>query len=66
MVGDEELCRTGGRVMNIGETIAYAIRKECSRYSLVNWCKEWGFTIEQFKRFLDGGIDRFRTEQEEE
>ena len=50
--------------MNVGETIAYAIRKECSRYSLVEWCEGWGFTIEQFKEFLDAGVDGFSMEQE--
>ncbi len=52
--------------MGVGETIAYAIRKECSRYSLIEWCEEWGFTIEQFQEFLDAGVDGFSLEQENE
>lgn len=43
--------------MKTSETIAYAIQKECSRFSLVEWCEEWGFTLEQFKQFLQAGID---------
>lgn len=52
--------------MKVSETIAYAIKKECSRYSLVEWCEEWGFTVEQFKRFLQAGVDGCRIEQEDE
>lgn len=43
----------------MGETIAYAIQKKCSEYSLVEWCKEWGFTIDDFKKFLEGGKKEF-------
>lgn len=34
------------------ETIAYAIRKECQRDSLNDWCEEWGITINEFEEFL--------------
>ena len=35
------------------ETIAYAIRKKCSEYSLIEWCESWGFTIDEFEEFLE-------------
>ena len=38
------------------ETIAYAIRKECQRSSLYDWCESWDITIDEFEvlhlRFL--------------
>lgn len=43
--------------MKVSETIAYAIRKKCSEYSLAQWCETWGFTPEQFGRFLQAGLD---------
>lgn len=52
--------------MKTSETIAYAIQKECSRFSLVEWCEEWGFTLEQFERFLQVGIDGCNIEGEKE
>lgn len=51
--------RDEGGKMNKAETIAYAIAKECRRMSLVNWCKEWDFTVEDFNRFLDSGKKYF-------
>ena len=38
------------------ETIAYAIRKEMSRTSLVELCESWGFTIEELEEFLEDGV----------
>ena len=38
------------------ETIAYAIRKECQRSSLYDWCESWGITIDEFEEFLANGI----------
>lgn len=35
------------------ELIIKAIRKECSSYSLVEWCESWGFTVEDFDKFLE-------------
>lgn len=35
------------------ELIVKAIRKECSRYSLIEWCKGWGFSVEDFDEFLE-------------
>ena len=45
--------------MNKAETITYAIRKECSRDSLVEWCKTWGITIDEFIKFLELGRKAF-------
>lgn len=41
------------------EVIAYAIEKKCSEYSLVEWCETWGFSIEDFERFLEAGKKEF-------
>lgn len=38
------------------ETIAYAIRKECQRNSLYDWCKSWSITTDEFEEFLSNGI----------
>lgn len=46
-----------------GEKIAYAIRKECQRYNLVDWCEEWDITIEEFDRFLELGERGFDTDE---
>lgn len=51
--------------MTVSEIIAYAIKKECSRYSLMDWCKAWDFSIEQFNRFLQVGVEAFDAEQED-
>ena len=45
--------------MTKGETIAMAIEKECSRSSLVRWCKEWGFTVLEFETFLSNGAHTY-------
>lgn len=29
-------------MMTKGETLEYAIKKECRKFSLVEWCDEWG------------------------
>ena len=44
------------------ETIAYAIRKECQKYSLYDWCKSWNITIEEFEEFLSNGINESELE----
>ena len=44
----------------MGEKIAYAIFKKCSDWSLIEWCETWGFTIEDFERFLEGGKKEFK------
>lgn len=51
--------------MNKAEIIAYAIKKECQRYSLVDWCEEWGFSVDEFNRFLTLGQEAFYQEQAE-
>lgn len=38
------------------EKIAYAIKKECQRYSLYDWCESWEITIDEFEEFLSNGI----------
>ena len=38
------------------ETIAYAIKKECQRSSLYDWCESWDITIDEFEEFLSNGI----------
>ena len=38
------------------ETIAYAIRKECQKDSLYDWCESWDITIDEFEEFLSNGI----------
>ena len=38
------------------ETIAYAIRKECQKDSLYDWCETWDIAIDEFEEFLSNGI----------
>lgn len=52
--------------MTKGETIAYAINKECSGWSLKDWCKNWGITVEEFKKFLEVGAEAYDAERKEE
>lgn len=40
------------------ETIAYAIRKECQKSSLCDWCEEWGITIDEFEEFLTNEVKK--------
>ncbi len=51
--------------MNKAEIIAYAIKKECQSYSLVDWCEKWGFSVDEFNRFLILGQEAFYQEQME-
>ena len=44
------------------ETIANAIRKECRRSSLYDWCETWDITIEEFEEFLSNGIKASESE----
>ena len=44
------------------ETIAYAIRKECQRNSLYDWCESLDITIDEFEEFLSNGIKRSEVE----
>ncbi len=43
--------------MTKGEKIAHAIKKECQRYSLIQWCDSWD--IEDFERFIELGKNAF-------
>lgn len=45
--------------MTKGETIEYAIKKECRRDSLADWCEMWEFTIDEFYEFLEIGRQGF-------
>ena len=38
------------------ETIAYAIKKECQKDSLYEWCESWDIAIGEFEEFLANGI----------
>lgn len=49
--------------MSKAEDISYAIEKECSRMSLVDWCEELDFTIEEFYRFLNFGKKCFEASE---
>ena len=42
-----------------GFIIADAIRDKCSEESLIRWCKSWGFTLEDFRLFLQLGAAAF-------
>ena len=44
------------------ETIAYAIRKECQKDSLYEWCESWDITIDEFEEFLSNGIKESESE----
>lgn len=46
--------------MNNAEMIEYAIKKKCSEYNLEEWCKIWGFTIDEFCGFLELGRKEFK------
>lgn len=49
----------GERMMTKGETIEYAIAKECRRNSLAEWCESWDIAIEEFEEFLRLGREAF-------
>lgn len=53
-----------GKIMTKAETIEYAIKKECQKFSLIEWCESWGITVEEFYRFLKLGRKAFEGEQE--
>lgn len=50
-------------MMTKGGKIEYAIKKECQRYSLVDWCEEWNFTVDEFYKFLELGREAFDLEE---
>lgn len=49
--------------MTKAETIEYAIKKKCQEYSLVDWCEEWEFTVDEFYRFLSLGKQAFNSDE---
>ena len=48
------------------ETIAYAIKKECQRSSLYDWCDSWDITTDEFDEFLTLAVDNAEIEESEE
>ena len=52
--------------MTKGETLEYAIKKECRKFSLVEWCDGWGVTIDDFEEFLRLGKEAFDAKHKEE
>lgn len=53
-------------MMTKGEKLEYAIEKECCKFSLVEWCDEWGVTIDDFEEFLRLGKEAFDAKYKEE
>lgn len=51
--------------MTKGETIEYAIKKKCQEYSLIEWCKSWDITVDDFYKFLKFGREKFDKENGE-
>ena len=45
------------------ETIAYAIKKECQRSSLYDWCDSWDITTDEFDEFLALAVDNAEVEE---
>lgn len=56
------------KISKIGESkgmkIAYAIEKACCSFSLIEWCENRDFTVEDFDRFLAAGIEGFDSQAE--
>ena len=50
--------------MTKGEKLEYAIKKECCKFSLVEWCYEWEVTIDDFEEFLRLGKEAFDARKE--
>ena len=53
-------------MMTKGEVLEYAIKRECRKFSLVEWCDEWGVTIDDFEEFLRLGKEAFDAKKKEE
>ncbi len=45
------------------KTIAYAIKKECQRMSLYDWCDSWNITTDEFDEFLALAVDNAEVEE---
>lgn len=52
--------------MTKGEKLEYAIKKECCKFSLVEWCSKWRITIDEFEEFLRLGKEAFDAKYKEE
>ncbi len=39
------------------EKIAYAIRKKCQEWSLIEWCESWDITTDEFDEFLENAVN---------
>ncbi len=51
--------------MTKGERISYAINKEVCRFSLVDWCEEWGIDMDDYEKFMEAGEKALPEEEEE-
>lgn len=47
------------------KTIRHAIEKECRRISLTDWCENWGFTADDFNKYLDAADKALRAQHEQ-
>ena len=52
--------------MTKGERIEYAIMKEVTRYSFVEWCEEWDISEEEWEKFMTAGKEVLPQEESEE
>lgn len=48
------------------ETIAHAIKKECQRMSLYDWCDSWDITTDEFEEFLALAVNNAEPQESEE
>ncbi len=48
------------------ETIAYAIKKECQRMSLYDWCDSLDITTDEFEEFLALAVNNAEPQESEE
>lgn len=51
--------------MKKGEEIKYAITKEVSRYSFVEWLESWGINREDWDKFMEAGKNALDGEDKE-
>lgn len=47
------------------EIISYAIKQECKRPSLYDWCDRWDITTNEFDEFLALAVDNAGIEKAE-
>lgn len=48
-----------------GEKEVNAIKKECQRMSLYDWCDSWEITTDEFDEFLALAVNNAETEKSE-